>query len=244
LITLNFTHLQKNKAISVSKVYAQHHLPDLFSLPLSAEAYTQLSAVQSFLQHFPLTTDHDKWDSNWGEFSASKTYKFLIGHRNTHQVYKWLWSCFCQPKHKGFFWLLLKDRLSTRNILRRKHMHLESYNCVLCQLSVKETCEHLFIECPFAKDCWNLLGVTLQNGININDCILQLKEQSHPKFFMMVAILMCWAIWTVRNDLICKNLQPEIQAAKEIFRKELKLLNPRAKARVSLIFDLWIQNLL
>ena len=117
LITLNFTHLQKNKAISVSKVYAQHHLPDLFSLPLSAEAYTQLSAVQSFLQHFPLTTDHDKWDSNWGEFSASKTYKFLIGHRNTHQVYKWLWSCFCQPKHKGFFWLLLKDRLSTRNIL-------------------------------------------------------------------------------------------------------------------------------
>jgi hypothetical protein len=56
---------------------------------------------------------------------------------------------------------------------------------------------------------------------------------------MMVAILMCWAIWTVRNDLIFKNLKPQIQAAKEIFRKELKLLNLRAKARVSLIFDLW-----
>jgi hypothetical protein len=39
----------KNKAISVSKVYAQHNLPDVFSLPLPAEAYTQQSAVQSFL---------------------------------------------------------------------------------------------------------------------------------------------------------------------------------------------------
>jgi hypothetical protein len=30
-------------------------------------------------------------------------------------------------KHKFFFWLLLKDRLSTRNLLRRKNMHLTSY---------------------------------------------------------------------------------------------------------------------
>jgi hypothetical protein len=55
---------------------------------------------------------------------------------------------------------------------------------------------------------------------------------------------MCWAIWTVRNDLIFTNVQPDIQAAKGIFKKELPLLNLRAKTRVSIIFHLWIQNLL
>jgi hypothetical protein len=93
----------------------------------------------------PLTDQQDKWASNWGEeYSASKTYKFLVGHINVHQVYKWLQKCFCQPKLNVFFWLLLKDRLSTRNILRRKNLHLDSYHCVLCQLSVKETGQHLF----------------------------------------------------------------------------------------------------
>jgi hypothetical protein len=54
---------------------------------------------------------------------------------------------------------------------------------------------------------------------------------------------MCWAIWTVRNDFIFKNEQPDIQAAKRILKKnELSLL--RAKAKVAITFDLWNQNLL
>jgi len=61
---------------------------------------------------------------------------------------------------------------------------------------------------------------------------------------MMVAILMCWAVWTVRNGFIFKNVQPSVQAAKETFKKELSLLSLRAKAKVSVTFDLWIQNLL
>jgi hypothetical protein len=35
---------------------------------------------------------------------------------------------------KVFFWLLLKDRLNTCNLLLRKNKILPSYNCVLCQL--------------------------------------------------------------------------------------------------------------
>ena len=80
----------KNKVISVRDFYAQQHLPDLFNLPLSTEAYSQMQAVQSFLEHFPLIDEDDKWSSNWGEFSAARTYSFLIGHRDVHQAYKWL----------------------------------------------------------------------------------------------------------------------------------------------------------
>jgi len=109
---------------------------------------------------------------------------------------------------------------------------------------MEKTCEHLFIECPFAKDCWNLLGISFQMRLNISDCVTQLKTQTHPVFYTMVAILMCWAVWTVRNGFIFKNVQPSVQAAKETFKKELSLLSLGAKAKVSVTFDLWIQNLL
>lgn len=41
-------------------------------------------------------------------------------------------------------------------------MHLDSFNYILCSLSVEETCQHLFIDCPFAKDYWSLLGISFQ----------------------------------------------------------------------------------
>lgn len=123
----------KNKATSVSHLFSQQQLESLFWLPLSTEAFQQFQIVQSFIEHFPLNDQQDRWSSLGGKFSASKAYKFLIGHTQVHHAYKWLWKCSCQPKHKVFFWLLLKDRLSTRNILR-KNMHLDSYNCILCQI--------------------------------------------------------------------------------------------------------------
>ena len=60
--------------------------------------------------------------------------KQLIGYAQVHPTLKWLWNFNCQEKHKVFCWLLLKDRLRTRNILWQKSMVLDSYNCVLCDL--------------------------------------------------------------------------------------------------------------
>jgi hypothetical protein len=52
-----------------------------------------------------------------------------------------------------FFWLLLKDRLSTRYILRRRNQVIPWYECVLCNLHVEETLKHLFLHCNFARSC-------------------------------------------------------------------------------------------
>jgi hypothetical protein len=52
---------------------------------------------------------------------------------------------------QGVFWLLLQDKLNTRGLLRRKHMHLDSYTCELCLLQKEERLRHLFLACPFAK---------------------------------------------------------------------------------------------
>jgi len=43
-------------------------------------------------------------------------------------------------------------------------MHLESFDCVLCDSSVEEEVDHLFLRCDFAKACWNLVGLTIPQG--------------------------------------------------------------------------------
>jgi hypothetical protein len=123
-------------------------------------------------------------------------------------------------------------------------MHLDSYDCVLCQNGIEETMHHLFLNCQFDKDYWNLIGITTQADIDIFQAINQIRDQSHPVFFLLVIILMCWAIWTVRNDFIFKGRPPNPLVAKTIFLKEINILSPRVKARLSRTFDLWIQNLL
>jgi hypothetical protein len=54
---------------------------------------------------------------------------------------------------------------------------------------------------------------------------------------MLVVILMSWAIWTTRNDLIFKNQQASVSAAKETF-KELTCsrLEQLAKLKISLTY--------
>jgi hypothetical protein len=110
--------------------------------------------------------------------------------------------------------------------------------------SVEETVHHLFLDCQFAKDCWNMLGITIQDGTDIFQAVNQIRDQSHPVFFLVVVILMCWAIWNVRNDLIFKGRPPDPSVAKDIFLKEIKILSLRVKVKLSGTFDLWIQNLL
>jgi queuine/archaeosine tRNA-ribosyltransferase len=60
----------------------------------------------------------------------------------------WIWDSKCIPKIKFFSWLLFNDRLNTRNILKKKKVLDEGYNCALCHSGCEETMEHLFLTAP------------------------------------------------------------------------------------------------
>jgi hypothetical protein len=116
----------KNRVISVSATASVPLVQDLFHLPLSNEAYLQFQQLSVTLQSLHLDLGKDDWHFTWGSssFHSKRIYKFLIGHRAIHPAYKWLWQSCCQNKRKFFFWLILKDRLSTRGLLKRRNMHL------------------------------------------------------------------------------------------------------------------------
>jgi hypothetical protein len=145
----------KNKSISVNMAFSMQSIFDLFNLPLSLPAFNQVQQIHQIMEATAVQEEHDIWTLTGGatKFSAAKAYRKLIGHQQIDPIYKWVWKNFCQPKHRVFTWLILKDRLSTRNILRRKRMQLDSYNCELCSRGADESIEHLFLHCPFAQDC-------------------------------------------------------------------------------------------
>jgi hypothetical protein len=90
--------------------------------------------VRQIILSRPHTSETDTWIYSWRSpmFSTSRAYKALVGHRSVHPTFLWIWGSKCQMKHKVFFWLLLKDRLSTRDLLGRKNMILDTYSCELC----------------------------------------------------------------------------------------------------------------
>lgn len=141
-----------------------------------------------------------------------------------------------------FCWLLLKDRLSTRNILTRKNMALGSYNCVLCMGSIEKTWEHLFFQCPFSRSCWNLLHLLVPTQVSTLEAMDYLKDGLNSPLFMSVIILLCWAIWTTRNDLIFEGLQPTLQGCCSTIVKELKLLLHRVKSKHKEHLEEWLRN--
>lgn len=112
-------------------------LPTLPHLPLSGPSYDQLQQLLVALEHNANEDGHDCWTYLWGTpfFSSSRAYKHLCGTTIVHPCFRWLWKASVQYKHKVFFcWLLLKDRISTRGLLKRNGMILPSYS-FMCPLS-------------------------------------------------------------------------------------------------------------
>jgi len=184
-------------------------MAELVHLPLSSQAYGQFQQLVTILADITLQQGNDTWSYIWGSlmFTSSKAYLSLTGTRQVHAAYKWLWNSYCQPKRKFFFWLLLKDRLSTRALLKRRNMELESYSCVLCHFDTDETLMHQFFQCPFAMCCWNTLGLAPLIQDDLLDTLSAFRLHLQQPFFMEIIICMCWAIWTARNDNIFGNIQ-------------------------------------
>ena len=147
--------------MSINMALSAEGTESLFHFPLSQLAAQQLVEIAENLNSLSDTDEKDIWTYIWGSpfFSTSKAYSHLTGHLQVHPLFHKLWKSSCQNKHKVFFWLLLRDRLSTRELLRRRNMHLPSYDCACCTLDVEETLSHLFLVCPFAQACWIKLNV-------------------------------------------------------------------------------------
>lgn len=122
-------------------------------------------------------------------------------------------------------------------------MVIDSYNCVLCSLSIEEVSDHLFLNCQFAKQCWNTLGINIANNSTFPEIVSSFRNKLQSKFFMVATVLMCWSIWSARNDLIFSGIQPSIQNCRRKFLEETRLVQHRVKQSLRTNFESWILSL-
>jgi hypothetical protein len=150
-----------DESLSAAAVYSTQDIGSLFYRPLSPQAYQEMEELQVLMQANPLCDLHDSWSYVWGEsYKASKFYKHIHQHIQVPGVYKWLWKSCCIMRIKVFGWLVLRDRINTRDMLQRRHCKVtEDTHCELCSSRGYEDRIHLFFECNFSQRVWNYLEI-------------------------------------------------------------------------------------
>jgi hypothetical protein len=204
-----------------------------FSLPLSAEAFEEFQHLSSILdatQIMSMATDRRVFV--WGEkYSPARYYRFLFEQVPKDAALNAIWSSKALPKLKVFMWLLMLDRLNTRDIMLRKNWHVDSGpDCLLCTDAPLEFRDHLFFSCEFATLCWDFIHIHWDVTLPLSQRYMVAKSGFQGPCFMEVVACSAWNSWKVRNELVFNNIPASINRWKVGFQKDLLLHRFRVKA--------------
>lgn len=175
---------------------------------------------------------------------ASKLYKHHFVAINPPSSFKWLWKSKCIPKIKFFAWLMLKNKLNTRNMLRRRRKFLdEGYACPVCLQDFEETRDHLFFSCQSACDRWNVISIAWNICLPIHQRLKVARRIFAYPFFMEIFMIGTWCIWQERNALVFYGIPPNLHRWKTLFKKEVLNHLPRINSGMHASIQHWL-NLL
>jgi hypothetical protein len=190
-----------------------HSFLDMFDLPLSNIAFEEYHNLKQLLNLHLQDSTNDSWHYHWvSSYSVSKACATLMQSVHPPLAFQWTWKTCCQKKHKVFSWLLLKDRLSTKDILFRINFFLSDNSCIMCNDHVIKSRDHLFFHYKFARECWNYMcqGWHIRVTSSQLDCIDKFKHMIKKPSFREIIILSAWAIWKTRNTFIFNGRTPSL----------------------------------
>jgi hypothetical protein len=106
---------------------------------------------------------------------------------------------------KSFAWLLLNDRVNTRDMLLHKNWNVtKDTHCVLCPTRAYEDILHLFFNYNFSQRVWSYLQTDWSQAQDIQAVAFAARNDFAKPFFMEVVIIALWNIWKERNGQIFK----------------------------------------
>lgn len=155
--------------------------------------------------------DRIAWNfTNDGKYSVKSGYKFWHDQNSERQRVPcspgWvkLWKLAIPHKFRVFLWRICRSNLPVRYQLRGKGVQT-AIICPLC-LNDIEHLLHIFLDCSFAKRCWNLLGLEFDTSSaeSCSEWLLQRLAEEDGEKMVQVAIVL-WGIWSARNMLVWEN---------------------------------------
>ncbi|XP_019172068.1 PREDICTED: uncharacterized protein LOC109167502 [Ipomoea nil] len=135
-----------------------------------------------------------------GKFTVRSCYKHILGNMDHLQPPFWTraWKLNLPPKIKSFLWQLCSSSLPTCDNLRSRHVQIPD-SCQICNV-VGETDFHLFVICPLARNCWDILGGVDYHSDNTFFDWLERIFSSKSDADICLIISICWKLWEARNE--------------------------------------------
>ncbi|XP_062100071.1 uncharacterized protein LOC133805941 [Humulus lupulus] len=134
-------------------------------------------------------------------YALIQSEKAVANSSDNSGFWRLLWQLKIPPKVKNFLWLVSRDCLPTKDLLRNKGVSVNPL-CPFCNLASESPC-HLFVSCLFSQDCWNHLRIgfipeATGSFASWLSAVFELYsgEKRHK------AAMLCWALWKCRNDLV------------------------------------------
>ncbi|KAJ1273467.1 hypothetical protein BS78_06G283100, partial [Paspalum vaginatum] len=119
-------------------------------------------------------------------------------------------------------------------------MNLPSFECVMCDQGEIESLVHLFLLCPFARECWVLLVLSIPLNCSLREALESFEASPHVPFFMELIILMAWSVWIARNSFVFRGIASTHNSCLATFIEMLSLSHLRAKSSLFPVLGLWL----
>jgi hypothetical protein len=196
--------LAYDKDVSVNEVFTSNFESLTFRRKIVGNLKLLYDELINYCNQVCLSDQEDKivWTLGNKGFSVNSLYRKKMENQSLIP-YKFLWKSKLPHKIKVFFWLVVRNKILTKDNLR-KRCWIGSLNCCFC--GVDETIDHLFFKCPIAQYMWRVIQVAL-NLRSIPKNIKDLYDNwfCKPKDKMAHLVLfgcgaLFWAIWRTRND--------------------------------------------
>lgn len=141
-------------------------------------------------------------------------YLALISHKIPDAITFWwhtVWKLSAPPRHKLFFWCILKGIVPTGDYLMRRAVYGPTW-CTFCNQS-SESCTHLFLLCPAITAIWQTITASILftgkwEGIDINHAWESWYYNHKLSKLQSLPIITCWYIWLARNRMIFDDKPP------------------------------------
>jgi hypothetical protein len=234
--------------VSLREMVNLDSIEDHFYLPLSAQAFDEFNQVKEIILNQNLNSEgKDVWKTQWkdGVYTLSKYYHYTFRDQKASPIFARIWKSRCILRIKFFAWLLVNDRLNTRDMLRRRQCNVTNvYDCVLCPTHGVEDWKHLFFYCNFSQRIWNYLQISWGNGATIESIVFTARREFARPFFFEIVILACWHIWKQRNAAIFERVLPSFRAWRAGFISDITRHMHRVKDSLKPALPSWIDNLM
>ncbi|KAJ1266954.1 hypothetical protein BS78_07G019400 [Paspalum vaginatum] len=115
-------------------------------------------------------------------------------------------------------------------------------NCTYLPRHKNNSSIHLLLQCPFAQDCWGLLGLSVPVNCSLTEALDTFKADLGVPFLMELVIFMSWSIWLTRNSFIFRGIAPSLNSCLFTFVEVFSVSLLRAKASLVPVLGLWLDS--